>query len=76
MNAVKITPYHDFDDYECGLRHNLKGKVIIDEQGRMTKECGIFAGQDRFIVRKKVVEELKRKGLYEWVMICNMKINC
>lgn len=64
MNAVKITPYHDFDDYECALRHHLPGKTVICADGTMSKECGVYAGQDRFVVRKKVVEELKRKGLY------------
>ena len=64
MNAVKITPFHDFDDYECGKRHNLPGRKVINEDGTMTNECGIYAKQDRFVVRQKVIEELKRKGLY------------
>lgn len=63
MNAVKITPCHDFEDYECGQRHHLPMKMVISRDGTMTKECGVYAGQDRLIVRKKVIEELRRKGL-------------
>ena len=62
-NAVKVTPYHDVDDYECGKRHHLPGKLVIDTTGKMTAECGMYSGQDRFIVRKKVIEQLKQAGL-------------
>ena len=62
-NAVKVTPYHDFDDYECGRRHHLPSKLVIDQTGRMTSECGVYAGQDRFTVRKKVIEQLRQAGL-------------
>ena len=60
---MTVTPYHDVDDYECGKRHQLPGKIVIDNTGKMTAECGVYSGQDRFIVRKKVVEQLKQAGL-------------
>lgn len=63
-NAVKITPCHDFDDFEFGLRHQVTGPRVISERGLMTSCCGLYAGMDRFEARKHVVEELRRKGLY------------
>lgn len=62
---VKVTPAHDPNDYECGLRHNLSEPVVIDENGLM---CGDiesrFIGMDRFKARDVVVTELKAKDLY------------
>ena len=63
-NAVKITPCHDFDDYAFGQRHHVTGPRVISERGMMTSKCGVYAGMDRFEARKRVVEELQRKGLY------------
>jgi valyl-tRNA synthetase len=63
--AVKITPAHDLNDFEAGKRHNLPSVKVIDENGRMTREAGAFAGLDRFEARKRVVEELERLGLLE-----------
>ncbi|ELT91500.1 hypothetical protein CAPTEDRAFT_153512 [Capitella teleta] len=62
--AVKITPAHDHNDYECGKRHNLPTLTIIDDSGNMTSECGQFAGMRRFDARKAVLEALKEKDLY------------
>ncbi len=63
--AVKITPAHDFADFEIAKRHNLPFVKVIDEQGRMTEEAGSYAGLDRFEARKRVVEDLKAQGLLE-----------
>jgi len=62
--AVKITPAHDHNDYECGKRNNLDFITIIDDHGNITKEGGQFAGMKRFVARKAVTEALKKKGLY------------
>lgn len=62
--AVKITPAHDPNDYEVGKRHNLEFVNILNEDGTLNNEAGPFAGQKRFSVRRSVVEELKRLGLY------------
>ena len=64
-NAVNITPCHDFDDFDFGQRHHVNGPRVISERGMMTSNCGLYAGMDRFEARKRVVEELQRKGLYE-----------
>jgi valyl-tRNA synthetase len=67
--AVKITPAHDPNDYEMGVRHNLPQVVVIDQQAKMTAAAGAgFAGLDRYKAREKVVEELERLGLLEKVV--------
>ena len=60
--CVKITPAHDFNDYEVGKRHDLPQVVVIDEDGRMTAEAGPYAGQDRFAARRGLVERLARRS--------------
>lgn len=57
--AVKITPAHDPNDFEAGRRHGLLEISVIGQDGKMTIDAGIYAGQDRFECRKKIVEELK-----------------
>ncbi|MBV8844406.1 MAG: valine--tRNA ligase [Bryobacterales bacterium] len=63
--AVKITPAHDPNDFEAGRRHNLESIQVIDEHANMTAAAGEFAGLDRFEARKRVVEELEKRGLME-----------
>ena len=63
--AVKVTPAHDFADFEIAKRHKLPFVKVMDEDGRMTEEAGPYAGLDRFEARKKVVEDLKAQGLLE-----------
>ena len=60
--VVKITPAHDPNDFEVGLRHNLEVIKVIDEEGKMNELAGKFAGMDRLDARKAVVEELKKLG--------------
>jgi len=61
---VKITPAHDRNDYEAGLRHRLEQIVVIDEAGKMTAAAGPrFAGLDRFEARKAVLAALSSEGL-------------
>lgn len=62
--AVKITPAHDQNDYECGTRNNLEFINILTENGDLNKNCGEFTGMKRFEGRKKVLEALKVKNLY------------
>ena len=62
--CVKVTPAHDPNDYEMGLRHKLPVTVVIGPDGKMTKEGGEeFAGMDRMEARKVVVEKLTEAGL-------------
>ncbi len=64
--AVKITPAHDFNDFEIGKRHNLELLNILNEDGSLNENCPKeFQGLDRFEARKKVVHLLKEKGFLE-----------
>uniref|UniRef100_A0A914Y9N0 valine--tRNA ligase n=1 Tax=Panagrolaimus superbus TaxID=310955 RepID=A0A914Y9N0_9BILA len=62
--AVKITPAHDHNDYEVGVRHKLPLINILDDNGNLLDNCGEFSGLKRFEARKKVLDALKAKGLY------------
>jgi len=67
--AVKVTPAHDPNDYEMGVRHNLAQVVVIDQFAKMTADAGErFAGLDRYKARDKVVEEFEQLGLLEKVV--------
>ena len=63
--AVKITPAHDPNDFELGLRHNLEVIRIIDDGGIMNENAGKYAGMDRLTCRKAVVEDLEKQGYLE-----------
>jgi valyl-tRNA synthetase len=67
--AVKITPAHDQNDYEMGVRHNLPQVVVIDQHARMTADAGAsFAGLDRYKARELVVQKFEELGLFEKVV--------
>ncbi|WP_028775480.1 valine--tRNA ligase [Shimazuella kribbensis] len=61
--AVKMTPAHDPNDFEVGLRHNLEQITVIDESGKMNENAGQFQGLDRFECRKQIIQELETMGL-------------
>jgi valyl-tRNA synthetase len=61
--AVKVTPAHDFNDFETGKRHQLEQINILDEDGKINDNGGAFAGLDRFAARKAVKKALDEKGL-------------
>lgn len=60
--AVKITPAHDPNDYEVGLRHNLEVINCIDDDGKLTKVAGQFAGMDRIEARPLIEKALVDGG--------------
>jgi valyl-tRNA synthetase len=60
--AVKVTPAHDPNDFEAGLRHNLPQIEVIDEHARMNANAGVYAGLDRFAARARIVEDLAEQG--------------
>lgn len=62
--AVKITPAHDPNDFDCGKRFNLPFITIFDDNGNVTEGCGQFSGLPRFAARKQVLAALKQLGLY------------
>jgi valyl-tRNA synthetase len=63
--VVKITPAHDFDDYDVAQRHNLPMVQVIGLDGKMNEKAGKFAGLYAKQARKAVVEEMQVKGLIE-----------
>jgi valyl-tRNA synthetase len=65
--AVKITPAHDFNDWEVAQRHNLEAIRVINHDGTLNHRAGQFAGMTVPEARKAVVAALKEKGLLEKV---------
>lgn len=61
--AVKITPAHDPNDFEVGLRHNLPQIIVMDETGTMNAEAGKYQGMDRSDCRKQIVADLQELGV-------------
>lgn len=62
--CVKITPAHDFNDYEIGLRHNLPLINILTEEGKINENApSRYQGLDRFEARKKILQDLTAEGL-------------
>jgi valyl-tRNA synthetase len=61
--AVKITPAHDPNDFQIGLRHKLPQINIMDDQGRMNENAGSYAGLDRYAAREKILKDLEDRGL-------------
>ncbi|MGB4130626.1 MAG: valine--tRNA ligase, partial [Tepidanaerobacteraceae bacterium] len=63
--AVKVTPGHDPNDFEMGLRHDLPVITVIGEDGFMNDKAGKYEGMDRFECRNALVEDLRSEGLLE-----------
>ena len=61
--ALKVTPAHDINDYNIGLKHGLPVINTLNEDGTLSPAAEVFVGLDRFEARKKVVEKLKDDGL-------------
>lgn len=61
--AVKITPAHDPNDFEVGLRHNLPQVVVMDETATMNEHAGKYQGLSRFECRKQLVNDLQEQGV-------------
>jgi valyl-tRNA synthetase len=60
--AVKVTPAHDPNDFQAGLRHNLPQIDVMDEHAHMNQNAGPYAGLDRFVARERVLEDLQAQG--------------
>ncbi|MGA9042750.1 MAG: valine--tRNA ligase [Terriglobales bacterium] len=56
--AVKVTPAHDPNDFQAGLRHNLPQIDVMDEHAHMNQNAGVYAGLDRYVARKRVLADL------------------
>lgn len=60
--AVKITPAHDPNDFEVGIRHNLPIIRVMNDDGTMNEQAGKYQNQDRFVARENIVNDLKECG--------------
>ncbi len=63
--ALKVTPAHDINDFELGKRHNLEQVNIFNDDATINENGGVYQGLDRDECRKRVVADLKTKGLLE-----------
>ena len=60
--AVKMTPAHDPNDFEVGLRHNLETIRVLDDNGKVVEGYGKYSGMDRYEARKAIVADLEEQG--------------
>jgi len=60
--CLKVTPAHDINDYELGMKHNLETIDILNDDGTLNENAQLYVGEDRFVVRAKIVKELEAKG--------------
>jgi valyl-tRNA synthetase len=72
--CVKITPAHDFNDYEVGLRHALAQINIFTPDAKINDHGGRYAGMDRFDARKQIVADLEAAGLIEKIEPHKLKV--
>jgi valyl-tRNA synthetase len=63
--ALKITPAHDINDYNLGMKHHLQVIDTLNDDGTLSEAAEVFVGMDRFEARKKVVEKLTESGLLQ-----------
>jgi valyl-tRNA synthetase len=63
--ALKVTPAHDLNDYEIGLRHNLPVLDILADDGTLNEKAELYVGQDRFAARRNIVADLQEAGLLD-----------
>ncbi len=63
--VVKVTPAHDTNDFQAGLRNNLPQIDVMDESGKMNANAGVYTGLDRFEARRRVLADLQEQGLLE-----------
>ncbi|MDD3731309.1 MAG: valine--tRNA ligase [candidate division Zixibacteria bacterium] len=63
--VVKVTPAHDPNDFEIGHRHDLKEINILNTDGTLNENAGKYKGLDRYVARKQLVEDLKKKNLLD-----------
>ncbi len=60
--CLKITPAHDINDYEIGMKHKLEAIDVFNDDGTMSEAAGLYIGEDRFDVREKITKDLKEEG--------------
>ena len=73
--CVKITPAHDFNDYEVGRRHNLPIINIFNHDAQLNENVpAVYVGMDRFVARKKIIADLDSLGLIDKIDAHTLKI--
>lgn len=72
--CLKITPAHDINDYEIGIRHNLQSIDIFNDDGTINSRAGMFEGVERFLARDLAEQELKSSGNLVKVVNYNNKV--
>ncbi len=72
--CLKITPAHDVNDYEIGLRFNLPSIDIFNDDGTLSEKAGMFVGEDRMVVREKIMLDLEAAGNVAKVEDYNNKV--
>ncbi|MBS1765048.1 MAG: valine--tRNA ligase [Bacteroidetes bacterium] len=60
--ALKVTPAHDINDYNLGIKHHLEVIDTLTPDGKLSEAAGHYIGEDRFVVRKKIVKDLEASG--------------
>ncbi len=60
--CLKVTPAHDMNDHALGLKHKLATIDILNEDGTLSEAAGLYVGEDRFVARKKIVQQLEAEG--------------
>ena len=63
--CLKVTPAHDLNDYELGLKHHLPVVDILNDDGKLNEKAQILVGEDRFAARKKIIPLLEEAGAIE-----------
>ncbi len=74
--CLKITPAHDINDYEIGMRHNLESINILNDNGTLSEAAQLFVGKDRFEVRKEIITELESIGSIDKIEDYTNKVGC
>jgi valyl-tRNA synthetase len=65
--CLKVTPAHDMNDYALGKKHNLATIDILTEEGTLSEAAQYYVGEDRFVVREKIVQQLQSQGYLDKV---------
>lgn len=63
--ALKVTPAHDINDYNLGIKHKLPVIDALTSEGKISEAAGVYIGMDRFACRKQIVKDLQELGLVE-----------
>lgn len=72
--ALKVTPAHDINDYNLGIKHKLKSIDVLNADGTISNQAGHYIGEDRFVVRKKIATDLKELNLLEKIQQIKNKV--